>query len=69
MIIDQKMASLLSDFFLDIAKAVFIATFIAPPLQRIGNLLDILLIFTKGLLGVIAFLYLSRVLLQIKLNE
>lgn len=69
MVIDQKMAGLLSDFFLDIAKAVFIATFIAPSMQKSANSLEILLLFSQGVLNTIIFLVISRFLLQVKLNK
>ena len=66
MIIDQKMAGLLSDFFLDMAKAIFITTFIAPPLQKVENPFEIMLTFGKGILTVVIFLTISRRFLQIR---
>lgn len=54
--IDAKLAKLLSEFFLDIAKAFFIATFVTPSLSGISSFIEILLVLTRGLLNAILFL-------------
>lgn len=62
--VDSKFALLLSDFFLDIAKAFFIATFITPSLNSGSNIYDIVLVLFKGLINVIIFLVMSRQFLE-----
>lgn len=59
MVLDSKWAVLLSDFFLDIAKAFFISTFIT-------GVTGSLLLLTKGIVNVMMFLSISRLLLQFK---
>lgn len=64
MILDRKLAGILSNFCLDIAKAFFVATFITPSLSGLSLWWDILLVLIKGLVFVIVFLlaswYLAR---------
>ena len=57
--LDAKLANLLSSFFLDIAKAYFIGTFIAPSLTDVSSLLELLLILTRGLGSAIVALVFS----------
>lgn len=57
MIIDSKLAGILSNFCLDIAKAYFITTFVAPPLSASGW--EFMLMLTRGLAAVIVFIVLS----------
>lgn len=66
MVIDSKLAELLSDFSLDIAKAFFIATVVAPFLE--GNIVQNikLAILFKGLISAILFLGTSRFFLEFK---
>lgn len=59
MILDPKLANILSNFCLDVAKAYFVATFITPSLSGPPSLPEILVVLTKGLLNVIVFLGLS----------
>lgn len=59
MTIDSKLAHLLSDFFLDIAKAYFIGTFVTPSLIGSNTLVQIIGILTKGMLAVILLLIIS----------
>ena len=59
MILDKKLAGLLSNFCLDIAKAYFVATFITPSLTGSYGSLEISLVLIRGLLAVIMFLHLS----------
>ncbi|MBI3576894.1 hypothetical protein HY086_02575 [Candidatus Gottesmanbacteria bacterium] len=56
---DIKLAHLLSDFFLDISKAYFIATFVTPALTGASEIGVVLAILTKGLVNVILFLMLA----------
>lgn len=60
-VIDSKLARILSDFFSDIAKAYFIATFIAPSLTG-ASAFELVLLLTKGLVNVILFLVLAWLL-------
>jgi len=57
--LDEKLTAILSDFFLDIAKAFFVATFITPALGKASSLSQVLWILTSGLTNVILFLALS----------
>lgn len=50
--IDKTLARLLSNFFLDIAKAFFIATFITPTVSQISSFLEIIVLLTKGMSSV-----------------
>jgi hypothetical protein len=65
--IDNKWATILSDFCLDIAKAYFIAAFVSPSIliNEISSEM-FLFILIMGITNVIIFLSLSRYLLQIK---
>ncbi len=56
---DAKFAHILSDFFLDIAKAVFIGTFITPALSKASSELEFAILLTRGLSLVIIFLLIS----------
>ena len=60
--IDSKLTGLLSDFFLDISKASFVATFVTPALGSVTSGSEILLVLTRGLMNVILYLYLSWLL-------
>lgn len=62
--IDSKMAGLLSDFFLDIAKAFFVATFITPPFTQ-GGIISTLLLLMRGMVFVTMCLWASRSFLEI----
>jgi len=66
MIIDTKWASLLSNFFLDISKAYFIAGFISPQFRLNAGIFETMYILMKSATNVIIFLYISRKLLEIK---
>lgn len=61
---DAKSAYLLSDFFLDISKAFFIATFVTTPVSGISNPLEITFLFTKGLLNAFLFITIARYMLE-----
>ncbi len=52
MTIDKTLARLLSNFFLDIAKAFFIATFVTPTVSQTSSFLEIFLLLTKGMSSV-----------------
>ncbi len=56
MILDKKLAGLLSNFFLDISKAFFVATFVTPSLSVTTVWWEILWILIKGLMNAILFL-------------
>ncbi|MBI3103477.1 hypothetical protein HYZ05_00895 [Candidatus Daviesbacteria bacterium] len=64
MVLDSKLAGILSNFCLDIAKAYFVAAFVTPALSGLTNWWEILFVLIKGLLFVIIFLlaswYLAR---------
>ena len=62
---DTKLAGLLSDFFLDIAKAFFIQSFITTAFIK-GGISEYFLIWTRGILNAILFIGISRVLLEFK---
>lgn len=64
--INTKLAALLSDFFLDIAKAFFVATFITPSLSGISSLPEIIFVLTKGMLNVIVYLLLAWLFARVK---
>lgn len=58
MLLDKKLSKLLSDFFLDISKAWFIASFISPVILGQSGFV----VFTtllKGILNVIFYLVVS----------
>ncbi len=59
MILDSKLAGILSSFCADIAKAYFVATFVTPSLSGTSTWWEILLILTKGLVFVIVLIALS----------
>lgn len=59
MVLDSKLARILSNFCADIAKAYFVATFITPPLSGEFSLGQGFLILIKGAVDVILFLILS----------
>jgi hypothetical protein len=62
LVLDTKLAALLSDFSLDIAKAWFIAIFVSMDPTKISTFSAALWFLTKGLANVTLFLYLSWVL-------
>ena len=64
--IDTHLATLLSDFFLDIAKAFFIGTFVAPSLSGVSSFSEIFLVLTRGLLNAILFLFVAWWLAKFK---
>lgn len=57
MILDRKLAGILSNFCADIAKAYFVVTFVAPPLSN--SSWEFILMLTRGLVAVIVFILLS----------
>ncbi|MBU0569876.1 hypothetical protein KKB40_03785 [Patescibacteria group bacterium] len=59
MLLDSKLAHILSDFFSDIAKAYFVATFVTPPTNHIRTIAGIFAILLRGLASVILFLIVS----------
>ena len=59
---DSKLSGLLSDFFLDIAKASFIAAFVTPALSATTSVSGVMLVLIRGLLNVILYLYLAWLL-------
>lgn len=59
MTIDPKLAGLLSDFFLDIAKAYFIAAFITPAISNSPSAVFAILSLTRTLLLAILFVLIS----------
>jgi len=63
--IDPKLAGLLSDFFLDIAKAFFIASFITPELSHVKNIFELFSVLFNGLICVSISLWFSRQFLEI----
>ncbi len=65
MIIDPKLAGILSNFCLDIAKAYFIAAFVTPPLSA-GSVLVTMLMLIRGLIAAILFIVLSWQFLKLK---
>lgn len=66
-VIDKQWAGLLSDFFLDIAKAFFIATFITP-FPYSGQLLVHVSVLIKGFSNVIIYLLIARFIKIYELN-
>lgn len=65
MILDSKLAGILSNFCLDIAKAYFVAAFVAPPLST-GSVLVTILMLIRGLIAAILFIVLSWQFLKLK---
>lgn len=59
MLLDRKLSKLLSEFFLDISKASFIAIFITAPTTNFDAVSEVFFILTKYILGVILFMYLA----------
>ena len=64
--IDKKLLHLLSDFFLDIAKAFFIASFVTPSLSGVSSFLEISVILTRGVVSATLFIYMSWVLAKME---
>lgn len=64
MILDRKLAGILSNFCADIAKAYFVATFVTPALSGLTMWWEIVFVLIKGVVFVIVFLlaswYLAR---------
>lgn len=58
MVLDSKLAKILSSFCEDIAKAYFIATFVTPQLSGLSGW-EIILSLTRGLAGVIIAIILA----------
>ena len=58
MILDSKLARILSNFCLDIAKAFFVVAFITPPLSA-DSIWQTILMLTRGVIGAIVFILLS----------
>ncbi len=65
MVLDPKLAGVLSDFCLDIAKAYFVAAFVTPPLST-GPVLVTILMLLRGLIAAILFIVLSWQFLKLK---
>lgn len=61
--VDAKLAGLLSNFFLDISKASFIAAFITP--QAVKNVGEVVILLTKTFLAVTLSLLISWRLAQL----
>ncbi len=59
MILDSKLAGILSNFCLDIAKAFFAVTFITPSLGGLSSWWEVILVLTKGMAGVTIAIILS----------
>lgn len=59
MALNSKLSRLLSDFFLDIAKAYFIATFIGSSLLNTVSIPEVLMVLTKTIFSVILFILIS----------
>ncbi len=57
--LDATLAGLLSNLFLDIAKAYFIATLVTPPIIGVSSIGELLLILTKGILTGMLFMFAS----------
>lgn len=53
--IDKTMAGLLSNLFLDLAKAYFIAAVVTPSLSGTSSIFELLFLLTKGMLNGIVF--------------
>ena len=62
MFLDRRLSKLLSEFFLDISKAWFVASFVTAPLSSFDNLSMFLGSLTRGLLNVILFMYMAWML-------
>ncbi|HBQ51161.1 hypothetical protein A3B42_05230 [Candidatus Daviesbacteria bacterium RIFCSPLOWO2_01_FULL_38_10] len=61
MVLDKKLAKLLSEISLDLSKAWLIGILVTPVLS--GNFLNIL-VLTVGLINAIVFLVISRMFLE-----
>jgi hypothetical protein len=59
MLIDRKLSNILSEFFLDISKASFIAMFITSPTTDYGDIYNTVIVLTRYIFGVILFMYLA----------
>lgn len=59
MILDSKLAGILSNFCLDIAKALFVTTFVTPSLSGLSLGWELSLALTRGLAGVTIAIILS----------
>lgn len=59
MVLDAKLAGILSNFCLDISKAFFVATFVTPSLSGLYYWFEILLVLIKGTIFVTIFILLS----------
>ena len=59
LLVDRKLSKLLSEFFLDISKASFIAIFITVPSTDFENIAKLSLILTRYIIGVILFMYMA----------
>lgn len=66
MILDAKLAGILSNFCLDIAKAFFVATFVTPGLSGEFNLPEVALVLTRGVFVVTILILLSWKLEKLK---
>lgn len=65
MVLDKKLAGILSNFCLDIAKAYFVVAFVTPPLSS-GSVLLTTLMLIRGLVAAILFIVLSWQFLKLK---
>lgn len=59
MILDKKLAGILSNFCADIAKAYFVATFVTPALSGLTIWWEVMFVLIKGSVFVIVFLLAS----------
>ena len=59
MVLDYKLANILSSFCLDIAKALFVTTFVTPSLSGLSVGWEFFLALTRGLVGVTIAIVLS----------
>lgn len=59
MILDKKLAGILSNFCADIAKAYFVVTFVTPSISGLTSWVEITLVLTEGMVGVTIALMLA----------
>lgn len=59
MILDKKLAGILSNFCADIAKAYFVVTFVTPSISGLMSWVEITLVLTEGMVGVTMALMLA----------
>ena len=59
MVLDTKLAGILSNFCLDIAKVYFAVTFITPSLGGLSNWWEVVFMLTKGMASVTIAILLS----------